>query len=133
MDGTAAEHIKEAAQVVSQYCDVIAIRAFAGLRDKAKDEAELVLNGFKKYVSLEDILFETIFFFFMVPFPAKGKKPLHYRSILATSLFTNSKNCSSSSVNGSGVFESISICPIFSPLTNKGTTISAFTVILQAI
>lgn len=47
MDGGKAEHIKEAAQVVSQYCDIVAIRAFAGLLDKKKDEAEEVLNGFK--------------------------------------------------------------------------------------
>jgi N-succinyl-L-ornithine transcarbamylase len=35
MNSGHSEHIKEAA-VVSQYCDVIAIRAFAGLVDKEK-------------------------------------------------------------------------------------------------
>ncbi len=59
MNQGASEHIKEAAQVVSQYCDVIAIRAFAGLRDKAKDEAELVLNGFKKYASVPILNMES--------------------------------------------------------------------------
>ena len=49
MDQGSAEHVKEAARVVSQYADIIGIRAFAQLRDKVKDEAELVLNGFKKY------------------------------------------------------------------------------------
>jgi len=59
MDQGTSEHIKEAAQVVSQYCDVIAIRAFAGLKDKAKDEAELVLNGFEKYASVPIVNMES--------------------------------------------------------------------------
>jgi N-succinyl-L-ornithine transcarbamylase len=45
MNQGASEHIKEAAEVVSQYCD-IAVRAFAGLVDKDKDNAETVLAGF---------------------------------------------------------------------------------------
>lgn len=54
-----SEHIKEAAQVVSQYCDVVAIRAFAGLKDKIKDEAEVVLTGFKKYGSVPIVNLES--------------------------------------------------------------------------
>ena len=49
MDSNKAEHIKEAAGVLSQYCDVIAVRAFPGLLDKAKDEQEQVLESFRKY------------------------------------------------------------------------------------
>ncbi len=45
----------------------------------------------------------------------------------------NSKKRSSSIENGSGVWESISICPMFSPFKKIGTTISALTAILQAI
>ncbi len=52
MNQGTSEHIKEAASVVSQYCDIVAIRAFALLTDKEKDEAEIVLNGFKKYASV---------------------------------------------------------------------------------
>lgn len=59
MDQGKSEHIKEAAQVVSQYCDIVAIRAFAGLKDKEKDEAELVLNGFKKYASVPILNMES--------------------------------------------------------------------------
>jgi len=59
MNQGTSEHIKEAAQVVSQYCDVIAIRAFAGLKDKTKDEAEPVLNGFKKYASVPIVNMES--------------------------------------------------------------------------
>ena len=59
MDQGTSEHIREAAQVVSQYCDIIAIRAFAGLKDKAKDEAEEVLNGFKKYANVPIVNMES--------------------------------------------------------------------------
>ncbi len=59
MDKNNAEHIKEAAQVVSQYCDIIAIRAFASLKDKERDEAELVLNGFKKYATVPIVNMES--------------------------------------------------------------------------
>jgi len=59
MDQGTSEHIKEAAKVVSQYCDIIGIRAFASLTDKEKDEAEVVLNGFKKYASVPIINMES--------------------------------------------------------------------------
>ncbi|MGI9550221.1 MAG: acetylornithine carbamoyltransferase [Aurantibacter sp.] len=59
MDQGKSEHIREAALVVSQYCDIIAIRAFAGLKDKEKDEAELVLNGFRKYASVPIVNMES--------------------------------------------------------------------------
>jgi N-succinyl-L-ornithine transcarbamylase len=52
MNQGASEHIKEAAEVVSQYCDIIAVRAFAGLIDKEKDNAETVLAGFLKYATV---------------------------------------------------------------------------------
>ncbi|MGY5351842.1 N-acetylornithine carbamoyltransferase [Wenyingzhuangia sp. IMCC45533] len=54
-----SEHIKEAAQVISQYCDVIAIRAFAGLEDKTKDEAEEILSAFTKYASVPIVNMES--------------------------------------------------------------------------
>lgn len=59
MDQGTSEHIKEAAQVVSQYCDIIAIRAFAGLKDITTDEAEEVLNGFQKYASVPIVNMES--------------------------------------------------------------------------
>ncbi len=52
MDQDTVEHVKEAAPVVSQYCDIVGIRAFASLLNKEKDEAELVINNFKKYASV---------------------------------------------------------------------------------
>ena len=59
MSGLRSEHIKEAAQVVSQYCDLIAIRAFATLTDKVKDESEQVLNSFIKYASVPIVNMES--------------------------------------------------------------------------
>jgi len=59
MDQGTSEHIKEAAQVISQYCDIIAIRAFAGLVDKERDEAEQVLSGFKEYASVPIVNMES--------------------------------------------------------------------------
>ena len=54
-----SEHIKEAAKVISQFCDMVAIRAFASLQNKEKDEAEIVLNGFKKYASVPIVNMES--------------------------------------------------------------------------
>ncbi len=59
MDQGKAEHIKEAAKVVSQYCDIVAIRAFATLTDKEKDEAEIVMNGFKKHATVPVVNMES--------------------------------------------------------------------------
>jgi len=59
MNGSTAEHIKEAAAVVSQYCDIIAVRAFPTLTDKAKDESEHVINAFKTYASVPVVNMES--------------------------------------------------------------------------
>jgi N-succinyl-L-ornithine transcarbamylase len=59
MNGNTAEHIKEAAQVVSQYCDIIAVRAFPSLKDKEKDESEQVLKSFVKFASAPIVSMES--------------------------------------------------------------------------
>ena len=59
MSGLRSEHVREAAAVVSQYCDMIAIRAFASLSNKEKDEAEIVLKSFTKYASVPIINMES--------------------------------------------------------------------------
>jgi N-succinyl-L-ornithine transcarbamylase len=59
MSGLRSEHIKEAAAVVSQYCDAVAIRAFASLNDIEKDESEQVLKNFIKYASIPVINMES--------------------------------------------------------------------------
>jgi N-succinyl-L-ornithine transcarbamylase len=59
MNGSKAEHIKEAAQVVAQYCDIVAIRAFAGLTDREEDEKERVIQGFVKYAGIPVVNMES--------------------------------------------------------------------------
>lgn len=59
MNSNKAEHIKEAAAVLSQYCDIIAVRAFPGLEDKEQDEAETVLKSFKNYATVPVVSLES--------------------------------------------------------------------------
>ncbi|KQC33571.1 acetylornithine carbamoyltransferase [Nonlabens sp. YIK11] len=54
-----AEHIKEATQVIAQYADIIAVRAFAGLKDKAADATEKVMNAFIKYAGVPIVNMES--------------------------------------------------------------------------
>lgn len=54
-----SEHIKDAAKVVSQYADMIAIRAFPTLKNKAKDESEYILNGFREHATVPIINMES--------------------------------------------------------------------------
>ena len=54
-----AEHIKEAAKVISEYADIIAVRAFPSLIDKEKDEAEIVLKSFQKYATVPVVNMES--------------------------------------------------------------------------
>lgn len=53
------EHVKEAAQVISQYADVIALRAFPTLKNKEQDQAEIVLSNFTKYASVPVVNMES--------------------------------------------------------------------------
>ncbi|MBX2986080.1 MAG: N-acetylornithine carbamoyltransferase [Bacteroidia bacterium] len=46
MNGTGSEHIKEAAGVISQYCDIVGLRSFPGLIDRNKDYNEDIFNSF---------------------------------------------------------------------------------------
>ncbi len=59
MNGSKSEHVKEAAKVIAQYCDIVAIRAFASLTDKEKDQAEMVINSFKKYAGIPVVNMES--------------------------------------------------------------------------
>lgn len=59
MNAGSAEHVKEAAAVVSQYADIIGIRTFPGLKDREKDYAEQVMEAFKRYASVPIISLES--------------------------------------------------------------------------
>ncbi|MCO5233796.1 MAG: acetylornithine carbamoyltransferase [Chitinophagales bacterium] len=59
MNGNTAEHIKEAAAVISQYADIIALRSFPTLTDKVNDYQEFVLNQFIKYIQVPLVNMES--------------------------------------------------------------------------
>lgn len=49
MDGDKAEHLLEAIPVMGCYCDIIGVRAFAGLTDRDSDYQERVIDQFIRY------------------------------------------------------------------------------------
>lgn len=58
MDGTKVEHVRDAAAVLGTYCDIIGLRSFPGLVDRAADYSERVMERFiasckVPFVSLE--------------------------------------------------------------------------------
>ena len=59
MDGSTVEHIKDAAKVLSEYCDVIGLRCFPGLKNRDEDYSEFVLNSFIKYATVPVISLES--------------------------------------------------------------------------
>ncbi len=59
MDGDKSEHLLEAIPVMASYCDVIAVRSFAGLVDRDYDYAETVVNQFVKYSGRPVVAMET--------------------------------------------------------------------------
>lgn len=59
MNGNTVEHVKDAANVLSQYCDIIGIRCFAGLTNKEDDISEKVYTLFEKYATVPVISLES--------------------------------------------------------------------------
>lgn len=59
MDGSATEHIKEAAAVMGTYCDILGIRTFAGLSNRESDYNEEVLQKFIHYCGKPVISLES--------------------------------------------------------------------------
>lgn len=59
MDAGKTEHIKDAAKVLNQYCDVIALRCFPTLENKAQDVEDQVLNQFIAHTSVPIISMES--------------------------------------------------------------------------
>ena len=49
MDGDKPEHLLEAIPVMGSYCDIIGVRAFAGLQSRDYDYNELIINQFIQY------------------------------------------------------------------------------------
>jgi N-succinyl-L-ornithine transcarbamylase len=59
MDGSAAEHIKEAAGVIGQYCDIIGVRSFPKFQNREEDYSNEVLNKFIQYAGVPVISLES--------------------------------------------------------------------------
>ncbi|MEM6842724.1 MAG: N-acetylornithine carbamoyltransferase [Bacteroidota bacterium] len=59
MNGSKAEHVKEAAAVIGSYYDLIGIRAFAQLHDREEDYQETIIQQFKKYAGVPIISLES--------------------------------------------------------------------------
>ncbi len=59
MNGTAVEHIKDAAPILGAYCDILAVRSFPLLQNRGDDYAEQIINQFIKYASVPVVSLES--------------------------------------------------------------------------
>ena len=59
MNGEKAEHIREGAAVMGQYCNILAIRSFPTLKDREKDYQEVLINQFKRYAGVPILNMES--------------------------------------------------------------------------
>jgi len=59
MNGTTAEHIKDAAPILGKYFDILGIRTFPTLKDRESDYAEKILHQFVKYCGIPVISLES--------------------------------------------------------------------------
>jgi len=59
MNGDKAEHVKEAAAVIGSYCYIIAVRAFADLKDRDADYREIVMEKFRQYAGVPIVNLES--------------------------------------------------------------------------
>ena len=59
MDGDKSEHLLEAIPVMASYCDIIAVRSFAGLVDREFDYAETIVQQFVRYSERPVLAMET--------------------------------------------------------------------------
>lgn len=59
MNGTTVEHIREAAGVMGEYCDILGIRSFPSLKDKEEDYSEDIFNKFIKYSGIPVVSLES--------------------------------------------------------------------------
>lgn len=59
MSGTSVEHVKDAAPILGNYFDVLAIRTFPGLKIKEDDYSELFIKQFIKYAGVPVVSLES--------------------------------------------------------------------------
>lgn len=59
MNGTTVEHVKEAAPILGNYFDILGIRTFPGLKNKAEDYSEVYIKQFVKYCGIPVVSLES--------------------------------------------------------------------------
>lgn len=59
MNGTTVEHIKDAAPVLGQYFDILAIRTFPSLKNREEDYSELFIKQFIRFAGVPVISLES--------------------------------------------------------------------------
>lgn len=59
MNGSKAEHVREAAAVLGQYFDILGIRTFPGLVNKEEDYSELYIQQFVKHAGIPVVSLES--------------------------------------------------------------------------
>ncbi len=59
MNGSTVEHIREAAGVMGEYCDIIGFRSFPSLVDRDEDYAETIFNKFVKFSGVPVVSLES--------------------------------------------------------------------------
>ena len=59
MNGSTVEHIREAAAVMGEYCDILGIRSFPKLQDREEDYSEDLFNKFVKYCAIPVVSLES--------------------------------------------------------------------------
>lgn len=59
MNGTTVEHIREAAAVMGEYCDILGLRSFPSLKDKEADYTEDLFNKFMSYCGVPVVSLES--------------------------------------------------------------------------
>lgn len=59
MDGSTVEHIREAAAVMGQYCDILGLRSFPKLQDREEDYSEDLFQKFIRFCKVPVISLES--------------------------------------------------------------------------
>ena len=59
MNGSTVEHIREAAAVMGQYCDILGLRSFPKLKDRDEDYSEDFFNKFIEYCGVPVVSLES--------------------------------------------------------------------------
>jgi len=59
MDGGTAEHIREAAAVMGEYCDILGVRSFPSLKDRDQDYSEKILTAFQQFSGVPVVSLES--------------------------------------------------------------------------